>query len=97
MRERVVERRLTEQIKAVGGWSVKLLPSVAGLPDRIVLLPGGRIFFVELKSPSGRLSTVQEVIHHKLQNLGFTVHVLYSPWEVDAWVQSLEANNPQKD
>ena len=89
MRERVVEQRLTSSVKSLGGWSVKLLPSVAGLPDRIVLLPGGRIEFVELKAPTGRLSAVQEVIHDRLSSLGFSVSVLYSPEQVDEWVMSL--------
>lgn len=97
MRERVVERRLTDKVRSRGGWSVKLLPSVAGLPDRIVLMPGGRAYFAELKAPTGRLSAVQRVIQHRLSSLGFSVVVLYSVAEVDAWVQLIEAKPLTKD
>lgn len=97
MRERTVEARLRTLVAQHGGWSIKLLPSVAGLPDRIVLLPHGRIFFVELKAPTGRLSAVQSVVHHRLASLGFSVAVLYSPYEVDRWVQSLDQEPPRTD
>lgn len=49
MRETRVEQYLTELARGAGGDSYKLTPTTAGLPDRIVLLPGGRIIFVELK------------------------------------------------
>ena len=52
MRESLVERKLTSLVKERGGWAIKFVPSVSGLPDRIVLLPTGRLFFVELKAPS---------------------------------------------
>lgn len=61
-------------------------------------MPGGRIFFVELKAPTGRLSAVQEVVHHRLSSLGFTVVVLYSIDEVDAWVaQIVGGETPHED
>ena len=47
-----MEAKLTQVTKAMKGWAIKLLPSVSGLPDRLVLLPGGRVIFVELKSPT---------------------------------------------
>ena len=97
MRERVVEARLRDQVKSRGGWSLKLLPSVAGLPDRLVLMPRGRLFFVELKAPTGRLSAVQSVIHHRLEELGFSVAVLYSPDEVDSWCALMDGKAPTTD
>jgi len=91
MRENRVERALRVRVKERGGWAIKFLPSVSGLPDRIVLLPGGRIYFVELKSPTGTVAPHQTVIHNRLRTLGFVVEVLSSPTAVEAWVSSLPA------
>ena len=51
-------------------------PGWEGAPDRIILLPGGRIFFVEVKRPGGRPSPLQLKRHEQLRNLGFDVFVL---------------------
>ena len=52
MRENVIERALRDAIKKQGGWCLKFVsPGMAGVPDRICLLPGGVIAFVELKAP----------------------------------------------
>jgi hypothetical protein len=89
MRENRVEATLRDEVKLLGGWAIKLLPSVSGLPDRIVLLPGGRLFFVELKSPTGTVKPHQTVIHRRLDSLGFPVAVLSSPDAVREWTASL--------
>lgn len=89
MRENRVERTLRVEVKARGGWAIKLLPSVSGLPDRMVLLPGGRIYFVELKSPTGTVAPHQTVIHRRLRTLGFVVEVLSHPDAVRSWVSNL--------
>lgn len=91
MREKKVESELTNQVKKIGGWAIKFLPSVSGLPDRIVLLPGGRIFFVELKAPSGTVAAHQEVVHSRLRKLGFTVIVLASVESVQIWAEEQRA------
>ena len=89
MRETRVERALTAVVKARSGWAVKLLPSVSGLPDRIVLLPGGRIIFVELKAPGKSAEAHQLVVHERLRKLGFTVEVLSSVTLVEEWAAAL--------
>jgi hypothetical protein len=89
MKETRVEEKLRVLVKARGGWAIKLLPSVSGLPDRIVLLPGGRIYFVETKSPTGTVKPHQTVIHRRLRTLGFVVEVLSHPTAVESWVASL--------
>lgn len=90
MRESTVEKRLGMEVKSRGGWAVKFLPSVSGLPDRIVLLPGGRMFFVELKAPTGTVKAHQKVVHGKLRRLGFPVVILSSVDEVLAWTQLID-------
>jgi hypothetical protein len=94
MRERRVESQLGKEIKALGGWSIKILPSVAGLPDRLVLL-NGQAHFVETKSPTGTVEPHQTVIHGRLERLGFPVTVLATPEQVTEWTQTL-ANSRQR-
>jgi hypothetical protein len=75
--EKLIEKTLNAEVKSLGGWSLKLLCQfVTGLPDRLVLLPGGIIFFVEVKSTGKTASPVQRLVHKRLRRLGFTVHVI---------------------
>ena len=89
MRENRVEATLRTEVKSRGGWAIKLLPSVSGLPDRMVLMPGGHLIFVELKSPTGTVAPHQTVIHTRLRSLGFVVLVLSSPEAVREWATQL--------
>ena len=77
--ERDIERALVGMIKRHGGLCLKwVCPGWAGVPDRIVLLPGGRIVFVELKRPEGgRLSELQKWWAKKLIDLGFNYWQIY--------------------
>ena len=71
--ERDIERRLVQTVKQMGGLCLKwVCPGWAGVPDRIVLLPVGRIVFVELKRPQGgRVGKLQRWWHDKLRAMGF--------------------------
>lgn len=93
MREAAVERAFVDACKKAGFWAVKL-PGVlqAGLPDRVVLRPGGRIAFVELKRPGGKCTELQLRTHERLLALGFEVHVIDNPAVaralVSEWVET---------
>jgi len=77
--EKVIEKRLNAEVKSLDGWSLKLLCQyVTGLPDRLVLLPGGVVFFAEIKSTGKKPTAIQKLVHEKLRRLGFTVHVIDS-------------------
>lgn len=67
--------------------------SVRGLPDRMILLPGGTAVFVELKRPDGhgRLSPAQRLWRDRLRFLGFESLVVSTPDEVDALMSRLDA------
>jgi len=75
--EAAVERRLAKEVKATGGICWKLSAAwVAGTPDRLCLLPGGRVIFVEVKAPGKKPRKLQLLIHKKLRALGFRVEVI---------------------
>jgi len=74
MTERKIELALVKQVKAGGGIALKFIsPGIAGVPDRLVLLPGGRVLFVELKAPGEKPRPLQRKRSAQLQSLGFTV------------------------
>lgn len=77
MMEKKIEARLTSEVKKCGGLSIKLVsPSMTGLPDRLLLLPGGMMGFVEVKQTRERPRPVQTKRIKQLQDLGFTALVL---------------------
>lgn len=81
-----LEAHFYNRVRLAGGLAVKLCPNVAGLPDRLVLFPGGRVYFVELKTERGSLRTIQKVLHRRLAELGSPCFVLYGLDEVNAWI-----------
>lgn len=72
--------------RAAGGRAFKLLPTVAGIPDRLVVFPGGALYLVELKTATGKLSPIQEHWHAQLAEMGVTVHTLYGMADVNRWL-----------
>ena len=75
--EKTIEKKLVEAVKEAGGIAPKLIClGFDGMPDRIVLLPGGRMGFVEVKAPGKVPRPLQEARHRMLQRLGFQVYVL---------------------
>lgn len=77
--EKVFERTLSKFVEESGGMAVKLLSQfIKGLPDRMFLLPGGVVVFVEFKSAGNKPTKIQSYIHAKIQALGFLVYVVDS-------------------
>ena len=75
--EKLLERKLKEAIKAKDGLCIKLLSNhFTGLPDRLCLLPGGVIFFAEIKTTKEEPSKIQKFVHSKLSKLGFNVYTI---------------------
>lgn len=87
--EAKVETRLRNRVKALGGVAVKFAaPGYRSWPDRLVLMPGGEAYFVELKAP-GEKPTPQQILRHQmLLGLGFPVTVLDSTTNVDTWIDA---------
>lgn len=83
MRERDIERILVDGVRKLGGRAYKWTsPGNGGVPDRIVILPGKRPIFVELKTDTGRLSALQRVQIERLEKLGQDTRVLYGERQV---------------
>lgn len=83
MLEKEVERHLREGVRGMGGWCLKLVcPGFTGMPDRLVLIPGGAVCFVELKRPGQRERQRQEFVQKRLRKMGF---IVFS--RVDGWVR----------
>lgn len=77
MRESKVEEKLRTEAKRRGGWTVKFTsPGLDGVPDRLVLFPGGRLAFVEVKAPGKKMRPLQERRAKQLRALGFQVYCL---------------------
>lgn len=90
MLESQVETYLRKQIELLGGICRKWTsPGHVGVPDRICLLPGGRVFFVEVKTDTGRLSTRQEREIEVMRGLGAEVHVVYGIEGVDCLMREV--------
>lgn len=91
--EDTVETHLRKLVKALRGLCIKLNPfGMRGIPDRLVLLPGGIAVFFELKRPvGGSFEPLQERWHTKLRQLGFRVYVCNTKASVDAALRELHA------
>ena len=86
--ERDIERYLVRRAIEHGGKAYKWVsPGHVGVADRIVLLPGGVVWFVELKSTTGRLSPLQKIFAADMARLGMQYAVLRSKGEVDELLQ----------
>ena len=77
--EKLLERKLVKEVQRLGGWSIKILSiHVSGLPDRICLLPGGHIFFAEIKTTGRKPTKIQLHVHKRIRKLGFQVEIVDS-------------------
>ena len=92
MREKVIEQKLVRAAKNMGGIALKFVsPGFDGMPDRIVLLPGGHIGFVEVKAPGKVPRPLQEARHRMLQKLGFKVYVLDDAGQIGGILDEIRA------
>ena len=92
MHERIIESKLTRATKAMGGLALKFIsPGYDGVPDRIVLFPGGRLAFVEVKAPGEKPRPLQLSRHRLLRRLGFRVYVLDAAEQIGGILDEIES------
>lgn len=78
MLEKEIEKKLVEGIRRLGGRAYKWVsPGSNGVPDRIIVMPGGRILFVELKTSTGVVSKLQKMQIRMLSQMGCDVRVVF--------------------
>lgn len=86
--ERQIERRFVNAVRERGGLALKFVsPGRVGVPDRIVLLPGGTCIFAEMKAPGGRLRRSQKAVKAEIERYGFEYSVIASYEEVEAFCE----------
>ena len=74
MKESIIEARLRKAVERAGGRCLKFVsPGHTGVPDRIILMPGGRVFFAETKAPGKTERARQEYVQRRLREMGFEV------------------------
>lgn len=86
--EKDIEQRLRQKVESLGGKCLKwVCPGWSGVPDRIVLLPGARIYFVETKRPKGgELSALQKKWWKWLTELGFSYSVVWNDLDLEVFI-----------
>ncbi len=93
MKEARIERALVSAVERMGGLALKFVsPGFAGVPDRIVLLPGGRLAFVELKAPGKQLRVLQGKRKRQLEALGFLVYRLDGVEQIGGVLDAIRAS-----
>lgn len=92
MRESRIEKYLKDEVGKYSGMCLKFTSSVSGVPDRIILLPENRIYFVEMKQENGKLSKLQKYMHRQFAKRGVHVYVLYSKSDVDKFIDEVVKN-----
>ena len=91
MNESALEKKFANQVKSRGGYSRKWVsPSHRGVPDRLVIWPGGRVHFIELKTERGSLSRLQELEHRRIKAAGGEVFVLHGWAECEQYLLTAE-------
>ena len=88
MLEKDLERKCGQIVKRLGGlWWKFTSPGNTGVPDRVMILPNGKIIFVELKGPHGKVSPKQAVQIDKLRDCGVTVWVI---WDYEIFMKEMQ-------
>lgn len=87
MNEKMIEARLRDGVKAFGGVAYKWVsPGNAGVPDRMVVLPGGVVHFIELKREDGKPTRMQKMQLARLRALGADCAVVYGLAGVETYL-----------
>jgi hypothetical protein len=90
MREKYIESRLVAEVKRKNGMCPKFVsPGLDGMPDRLILLPNGKIAFAEIKAPGKTPRALQLKRHQQLLNLGFKVFVIDSTEQIKKLLEEI--------
>jgi hypothetical protein len=91
--EKDIERKLVRGVQIQGGMCRKFVsPGWAGAPDRIVLLPGGRMYFIEMKRPGEEPEPLQQHRIEELRALGFNARAINNEEDVNNFLKEIGCN-----
>jgi len=94
MEEKKIERRLVRMTSQMGGLALKFVsPGCDGVPDRLVLLPGGKVGFVELKAPGKKPRPLQVRRISQIRRLGFPVLVVDGTEQITEVLQKIKGGD----
>ena len=92
MREKTIEQKFVAAVKTAGGLALKFTsPGFDGVPDRLALLPGGKMAFVEVKAPGEKPRPLQLARHRLLRRLGFRVYVLDERSQIGGMIDEIQS------
>jgi hypothetical protein len=92
MLEKDIERKLVMEVKRVGGLALKFTsPGMVGVPDRIILMPNGKIAFAELKAPGKKPRAIQVKRINQIRQLGFKVYVIDNTQMIGGVIDEIQA------
>lgn len=92
MQEKYIEQKMVAAVKSLGGIAPKFVsPGIDGMPDRIVLLPMGRIAFVECKATGKKMRPLQNKRKKQLEALGFLVYCLDDIEQIGGILSEIQA------
>lgn len=93
MNEKHIEQIFRTEVKKRGGVAIKFIsPGFDGVPDRIVLMPGGRIAFVELKAPKKQMRPLQIKRKSQLEELGFLVYCIDKKEQIGGVLDEIQSS-----
>ena len=92
MREKAIEAKLVRTVKSMGGLAPKFVsPGLDGMPDRIVLLPHGKMAFVEVKAHGKKPRPLQVRRKSQLESLGFLVYCLDDATQIGGMLDEIQS------
>ena len=93
MREKATESKLVKAVKSMGGLAPKFVsPGLDGVPDRLVLLPKGKLAFIELKAEGKELRPLQVRRKRQLEKLGFSVYCIDRPEQIGGILDEIQSS-----
>ena len=93
MKEKIIEKYLVQRVKDLGGRAYKFTsPAHRGVADRVVCLPNGQTWFIELKAPDGRLSELQKIFASDMVLMNQKYACLWSKEQIDGWIIEAVSN-----
>lgn len=90
MKESQIEAKLVRMVRDRGGLCYKFVsPGNPGVPDRLIITPAGRTVYVELKTETGRLASIQKWQLREMQKRGADVRVVKGMDQARALVEEV--------